>query len=105
MLWIRWVKACITSSSFSILINGQPSNWIKASRGVRQGDPLSRYLLILVSQNLTNIVNFAMNKGYVPSFDSWLRANFNHMLFVNDLIIVSRASRAMARSCLFENLW
>lgn len=33
--WIRWVMALVTSSSFSILVNGSPSEIILPSRGLR----------------------------------------------------------------------
>lgn len=31
--WIEWVKSCVTSSSFSVLVNGEPSELFKDSRG------------------------------------------------------------------------
>ena len=42
----------LSSTFFSILINGTPSPTFKASRGTRQGDPLSSFLFILIEEGL-----------------------------------------------------
>ncbi|XP_039120948.1 uncharacterized protein LOC120257557 [Dioscorea cayenensis subsp. rotundata] len=102
-IWISWIKTCISSTSFSFLINGQPSTWIKSTRGVRQGDPISSYLFILVSQNLTSMLNYALRHNLIPGFSKHLKYNFNHLMYVDDLVLITRASRRSARfiiSCL-----
>ncbi|XP_039119158.1 uncharacterized protein LOC120255390 [Dioscorea cayenensis subsp. rotundata] len=96
-VWISSIKSCFTSTSFSFLINGHPSYWISSSRGIRQGDLISSYLFILVSQNLTSILNFALANDFVPGFDMRLHVNFNHLMFADDLVIISQASHKSAR--------
>jgi hypothetical protein len=46
--WINWIRICITSPSFSILINGNPFGLFNPERGLRQGGHLSPFLFILV---------------------------------------------------------
>lgn len=36
-IWLGWVKACVLSSSLSILVNGSPTNHFQAHRGLTQG--------------------------------------------------------------------
>ncbi|XP_039138794.1 uncharacterized protein LOC120276131 [Dioscorea cayenensis subsp. rotundata] len=96
--WISCVQACISSASFSLLINKQPSSWFKSTRGLRQGDPLSSYLFIIVAQNLTNLLNFAKRLSMIPGFNPDLNYNFNHLMYADDLILITHASRKTARN-------
>ncbi|GKA17635.1 protein LAZ1 [Tanacetum coccineum] len=53
---IKWIMACVTSTSFSLSINGDIHGFFKGKRGLRQSDPLSSYLFTLVMEILTLIL-------------------------------------------------
>ncbi|GJY44716.1 RNA-directed DNA polymerase, eukaryota [Tanacetum coccineum] len=69
--WRNWIQSCLTSSKGSILVNGCPTNEFQFYKGLKQGDPLSPFLFILVMESLhlsfQRIVNRGMFKGEVRS--------------------------------------
>ena len=54
--WIQLIYGCISSVSYSILVNGEPHGDIKPTRGLRQGDPFSPYLFLLVFEGLNGLI-------------------------------------------------
>lgn len=68
---------------------------------MRQGDPISPLLFILITQNLSTILNHVLRINFLSGFDPNLPKNFNHLMFADDLILITNASRLAARNILF----
>ncbi|GKC14188.1 putative RNA-directed DNA polymerase, eukaryota, reverse transcriptase zinc-binding domain protein [Tanacetum coccineum] len=63
--WRPWIKACLESSRTSILVNGSPSSKFFIKRGLRQGDPLSPFLFIIVIEGLHIALSEASHSGLI----------------------------------------
>jgi hypothetical protein len=59
--WVSWIVNLTSSALFSILINGVPSSPFSPTRGIRQGDPLSPFLFIILAEGLNRTLKVAIS--------------------------------------------
>ncbi|GJX09614.1 hypothetical protein Tco_0199473 [Tanacetum coccineum] len=68
-MWCKWILACISSYEMDLMINGDSIGSIKPSRGIRQEDPMSLYLFIIVADVLSRLINNAMQQSILTEYD------------------------------------
>lgn len=91
--WVGWIEQCITTVSFSVMLNGSPFGFFKPGRGLRQRDPLSPFLFILGSEVLSRMLGRVENYGLFHGIKVSRRAlSLSHLLFADDIMIFSRAN-------------
>ena len=95
--WNGWIKACVTSIHFSVLVNGSPEGFFESSRGLRQGDPLSPLLFLLIMEVLSRILKKSEENNLIRGFHvravNSVGVQISHLLFANDTILFCDASR------------
>ncbi|XP_057748092.1 uncharacterized protein LOC130967294 [Arachis stenosperma] len=75
-------------ASMSTLINGTPSKPFKMERGLRQGDPLSPFLFVLVVDVLRRMVAEAVRNGRIsPLLVGRDNIELSHFQFADDTIL------------------
>ncbi|XP_042962523.1 uncharacterized protein LOC122296793 [Carya illinoinensis] len=91
--WTSLIMKCVSSVTYSVLINGQPGEKFSPSRGLRQGDLLSPYLLILCAEGLSYLLNNAERMGVIRGVKV-IRGgtSINHLLFADNCILFGRAT-------------
>ena len=90
-LWRKWILFCISTMKFSILINGSPKDFFGSSRGLRQGDPLSPLLFVIVMEALSWLLDGAIQAGHISRFTVGPRSHtplmVTYLLFTVDTLI------------------
>ncbi|XP_016206345.1 uncharacterized protein LOC107646692 [Arachis ipaensis] len=90
--WVRLVMSCVKSATYRFKINGNLSTKIYPQRGLRQGDPLSLYLFILVAESFTVLMEKAMSDKLISGIKLAPSAPvITHLLFADDCIIFAGA--------------
>jgi hypothetical protein len=83
-------------------LNGSPEGFFNNSREIRQGDPLSPLLFILVMEALSKMVNATVEQGLLTSFSVGSRVFselvVSHSLFTDDTLIFCEAP--LRKSCM-----
>jgi len=101
--FIRLIKACIGEPWIAPLVNGRPTNYFKALRGIRQGCPLSPFLYILMADSLSRNLTAEKLNGTLPCIRVMRGTKpINHALFVDDSLLLGGASLKIARD--FNNV-
>lgn len=91
--WCQWVMKCVTTVTYSVLINGSPTKKIIPQRGLRQGDPLSPYLYLLCTEGLSSLLTYAMERNLIHGFKASRNGpQISHMLFADDSLLFCQAN-------------
>ncbi len=89
--WKMWIKNFISTVRFSIMVNGSPSGFFGSSSGIRQGDPLSPLLFLLVMEVLSRMLSRTEEAGLIRGFKAGKAQEeglfISHLLFADDTVV------------------
>lgn len=90
--WVQWIMESVTSVEFTVYANGEARAKVSPQRGLRQGDPLSPYLFLLVKDVLSKLIHREVNGGNLAG----LHINRNcptlsHIFFADDAMLFLKA--------------
>ncbi|XP_019246420.1 PREDICTED: uncharacterized protein LOC109226071 [Nicotiana attenuata] len=85
--FIKWTKECMTTTQYSIAINGEVHGCIEGKRDLRQGDPISPLLFVICMEYFTRIMQWvATHEGF--AFHTKCKSlKLNHLCFADDVLM------------------
>ena len=88
--WVDLLMMCITSVSYSLLINGEPTEKIVPLRGIRQGNPISPYLFLLCSEGLHALIEKVARNGLIMGISLCRNEpRLTHLFFLQTIVFSS----------------
>ena len=95
--WMLWIKWCISSARFLVLVDGAPMGFFQSSRDLRQGDPLSPFLFVIAMEALSCLLKKAKVGGFLLGWRVSGRngdgVDISHLLFVDDTLVLCKLNQ------------
>ena len=89
--WCKWIRSCISTIQFSVLINGFPVDFFGSSRGLRQGDLLSLMLFLIMMEVFSRMLRRVEGAGLIRGFNLEGKREggerVSHLLFADNTIL------------------
>nr|GEX08974.1 RNA-directed DNA polymerase, eukaryota [Tanacetum cinerariifolium] len=88
--WCGWISGCLKSAKGSVLVNGIPTPEFQFHRGLKQGDPLSPFLFILIMDSLHLSFKKVINAWLFTSIPLDNSLTISHLFYVDDAIFIGK---------------
>ncbi|KAM0057622.1 putative RNA-directed DNA polymerase [Helianthus debilis subsp. tardiflorus] len=92
--WCLWIQGILSSARSSVLVNGSPTFEFQCHKGMRQGDPISPFLILLVMEAFSSMIRKACGVGAfrgiaLPKEGPIL----SHLLYADDCVVIREWAR------------
>lgn len=88
----NWIMISFSSVSYRFNINGQYTRIIEAKRGLRQGNPISLLLFVIIMEILNRYLHKMQKDSNFNFHPKCKRLSVTNLCFVGDLLLFSRGN-------------
>ncbi|GKD96154.1 RNA-directed DNA polymerase, eukaryota, reverse transcriptase zinc-binding domain protein, partial [Tanacetum coccineum] len=88
--WCTWISNCLRSSRGSLLVNGSPTSEFQFFKGLKQGDPISPFLFILVMESLHISFQRVVDAGLFTGIKLNEETSISHLFYADDAIFMGQ---------------
>uniref|UniRef100_A0A803PSF4 Reverse transcriptase domain-containing protein n=1 Tax=Cannabis sativa TaxID=3483 RepID=A0A803PSF4_CANSA len=82
------ITKCLSTVTYQLSLNGNLSNVFSSSRGIRQGNPLSPYLFLIVAEGFSAAIRLHEEAALFSGIKICRGApSFSHLLFADDSMV------------------
>ncbi|XP_042964784.1 uncharacterized protein LOC122299013 [Carya illinoinensis] len=93
------IKSCVSSPWFSVTMNGVSKGFFKGERGLRQGDPISPYLFIVVEDIFSRLLKGRFQQGLIRPYHHHRNAPLiTHLLYADDIVIFANGNTSSLKN-------
>ena len=97
--WINLIYKFISTPKNFVLLNGSPKGFFEISRGIRQGDPLSPFLFIIMAEAFGRAITDAYYKQKIKGITITKNfPNITHQQFADDTILPGKSEITEAQT-------
>lgn len=92
-MWVNLTFKTLSTVSYRLKVNGELSDMIIPKAGVRQGDPLSHYLFIIMAEALSTLLTNTLESKAISGISlSKHSPSFNHLFYADDSMLFAKAT-------------
>lgn len=90
---VNLIMTCVTTVSYTLLINRGLTSRFQAKKGLRQGDPMSPYLFVLAMEYLNRSLKQLRHNPNFNFHPKCANRELIHICFADDLLMCCRADK------------